>query len=270
MSRSRRSTCPTGCFTVGEPNGNLLTIKLAQLNSGSPTNYRVNIQPTNAGTFQFSAGISASGLADPSPANNIATNSLTVGDFPPGDLIATVVSAQTYNPQTGLMEQTIRLSNTGSNSVASARVIVQGLTNRLYNAVGTNNGSPFVIYAQALEPGESVDLLLEYFVPTRLPVPDPTLTAVAVPEFDPTGPQGVPPDILRVDFAPGRVLVEFNSVPGRSYSVQYSEEGSFTNTLTALPPITANANRTQWIDSGPPKTISIPGASRFYRVIQNP
>ena len=105
--------------------------------------------------------------------------------------------------------------------------------------------------------------------PTRLPVPDPTLLAVAVPAFDPTGPQGVPPDILKVDFAPGRVLVEFESVPGRNYSVQYSED-AFATTYTAQPSITATANRTQWIDSGPPKTISVPGGSRFYRVIQNP
>jgi len=250
---------------------NLLTIHLAQLNSGSLTNYRVTIQPTNAGTYAFTAGITTAGLLDTNTANNAVTNTLAVADFLAGSLVANVVSAQVYNPQTGLMQQTIRLSNLGTNPVASARVLVNGLTNQLFNAVGTNSGSPYVTYAHALAPGASVDLLLEYFVPTRLPVPNPTLVALEVPAVDPTGPTSTPPNITRLkQLAPGNILVEFDSVAGRSYTILYSEDGSFTNANSAQPPITATANRTQWIDSGPPKTVTVPGDSRLYWVKLNP
>ena len=63
-----------------------------------------------------------------------------------GDLIATNASAMALNRQTGLLEQTVRPVNQHQRGVASARVIISGLTNRLYNAVGTNNGNPFVVH----------------------------------------------------------------------------------------------------------------------------
>jgi hypothetical protein len=139
----------------------------------------------------------------------------------------------------------------------------------LYNAVGTNSGSPFVAYPNALAPAEFVDLILEYFVPTRLPVPDPTLLALEVPAFTPGNPAGVPVQISRLLLlAPGTVMLEFGTVPGKSYTVFYSDNPSFTTAHAAQPAIPATADRTQWIDSGPPKT-STPGASRFYRAIEN-
>jgi hypothetical protein len=65
------------------------------------------------------------------------------------------------------------------------------------------------------------------------------------------------------------VLIEFQSIPGHTYSVLYSDDSSFTNTLVAQPSIVAPADRTQWIDDGPPKTISAPTnvSSRFYQVL---
>jgi len=248
---------------------NQLTIRLASLGIGGGTSYRVMVQPTNAGAFEILAGISAPGLRDTNSADNAAAGSLAVSNYLTGMLIATVVSPQVFNRQTGLIEQTIRLSNIGDTDVGSARVIVQGLTNLLFNAVGTNNGSPFVVYANPLAAGASVDLLLEYFVPTRLAVPDPTLQALEVPVVDSKSNDGTAPDVRYArEIIPGKILVEFDSVAGRTYTVLYGDDPSTTN--AAQPTITATANRTQWIDSGPPKTISVPGSSRFYRVRQNP
>jgi len=53
--------------------------------------------------------------------------------------------------------------------------------------------------------------------------------------------------------------------------VLYADNSSFTNELAAQPAIVAPADRVQWIDDGPPKTVSPPASvsSRFYRVIQN-
>ena len=75
-----------------------------------------------------------------------------------------------------------------------------------------------------------------------------------------------------VELANGNMLIEWPSTVGRTYTVVYSDNVSFTNALMAPPSIVAPANRTQWIDYGPPTTTSAPTNSnaRFYRVLQNP
>jgi hypothetical protein len=71
---------------------------------------------------------------------------------------------------------------------------------------------------------------------------------------------------------PTGVLIEFESVPDHAYLILYSDTADFANALIAQPPVIAPANRVQWIDDGPPKTISRlgPGVTRFYRVIETP
>lgn len=73
-----------------------------------------------------------------------------------------------------------------------------------------------------------------------------------------------------VNLPNGDVLVEFATIPGRIYAVQYSSD--MVNWQTALPVITAPANRVQWIDAGPPGTSSSPAQAsvRYYRVILLP
>ena len=170
------------------------------------------------------------------------------------------------------MTQTIGLTNVGTTEISSARVFVAGLTNQLFNTVGTNNGNPFVVYGGTLMPNQSGNLLLEYFIPTRLPVANPALSAAEVPRVNLIAPGGAPFNIALVRNLPsGSLLIEFPSVPGRSYTVLYSDNASLTNALAAQPPIVAPADRVQWIDAGPPKTVSTPASvtSRYYRVLQN-
>jgi len=261
--------------TVVFTNGTL-RFSLGTLASNAFSSFQVTVQPTNAGSVTLRAQVNATGVFDPNASNNFATNIFNVGSNLTGQLVASISSTQQYNPQTGLMEQTITLLNTGATAVASARVIVQGLapTNRLFNAVGTNSGNPFVVYATNLAAGASMGLLLEYFIPTRVAVPDPTLLAVGVPLSHPPVPSGTNVHITRLIIMPtGRVLLEFPSETNRNYTVLYCNDATFSNqTLVALPTITAPADRVQWIDYGPPKTISHPASttSRFYRVIANP
>jgi hypothetical protein len=73
----------------------------------------------------------------------------------------------------------------------------------------------------------------------------------------------------RVQFiSDGQLTIEFATIPGHTYVVQYSAD--LISWKAAVPPIIANATKTQWIDSGPPKTDSAPGgvAQRYYRVVQ--
>ena len=68
----------------------------------------------------------------------------------------------------------------------------------------------------------------------------------------------------------GTFLLEFATMPGRFYYVQYTAD--FRQWHTSQPAITSNASRVQWIDNGQPKTLSAPSteAQRFYRVIVLP
>jgi uncharacterized repeat protein (TIGR01451 family) len=263
------SVTPTNS-TISFMNGGL-RFNVGTLASNAFASFRVAVQPTNADTFALFAQVSATNVLDTNAANDVVTNTFTVGPFLSGQLIASNSSPQSYNPQTGLMEQTVTLSNVGTNPAQSARVIVQGLTNRLFNAVGTNDGNPFVLYASSLAAGASVDLVMEYFVPTRVPFPDPALLAVEVPAVNLTTSNTNAPNITKVLLlSPGKVLIEFASVTGRTYTVLYSDSADFTNALVAQPPVVAPADRVQWIDDGPPKTISFPPSMRFYWVRQEP
>ena len=68
-----------------------------------------------------------------------------------------------------------------------------------------------------------------------------------------------------------RIVIEFPTIPGKTYTIIYSDNNLFTWQV-ATPSITANADNTQWYDDGPPKTDSKPYSitSRFYRVIAAP
>jgi len=145
----------------------------------------------------------------------------------------------------------------------------------LYNATGTNvDARPYVQYNAALNPGSNVTLILEFYVPDRKPFTN-SLEAVAIlppPAGTNTG-TGVVIDRwfedLRIPDEP-RFVIEWASIPGRTYTVIYSDD--LVTWLVATPSVTANANRTQWYDDGPPKTRSKPLAMepRFYQVILAP
>jgi uncharacterized repeat protein (TIGR01451 family) len=264
--------------------GTRLIVNLGTLNSGAGTQIQWTIEPTNSGPLTNFVFVAPVGVADTNTANNADITSFTVVDRVPGVLIATNIPPMTFNPQDSVMEQKIRLINISSSNAASARVIVAGLTtNRLYNVVGTNSlgtpkRNPFVSYNASLGPGESVDLVMEYVVTNRqsFTVGDSNLFAYAMPPFTPTTTidTNAAFNITSVVLTPlGHVLIEFQSIPGRSYTIFYSASSSdFSAALAAEPAVTAQADRTQWIDDGPPKTISKPidATSRFYRARLNP
>jgi uncharacterized repeat protein (TIGR01451 family) len=257
--------------------GSNLIFDLGALTRGAGTNLQITVQPTNAGVFNFSAAIGASGLADTNTANNFASTNITVVNYLSTNLTVSIVSTQKYDPQIGLVEQTVRLSNAGSNAVPAARVLLTGLTNRLFNASGTNNDNPFVVYATTLGPGQGVNLLLQFLAASYFPLTNGQFQAFGVPV-----PDLAPPAISStsanlnisriVRLANGYMLIEFPAITNRAYTVVYSDNVSFSNAAIAPPSIVAVASRLQWIDYGPPTTVSAPTNSgmRFYRVILNP
>src|SRR5665213_78242 len=226
---------PAQSYTVSSNN---LIFNLGTLASGGSTNLQFTIEPTNAGVLTFSASVEASGISDPNLTNNTASTNITVIGYLAGTLIAVTNSAQTINLQNGLTEQTVLLSNVGDISVPAARIVVTGLTNQLFNAVGTNNGHPFVDYSTALAAGKSVNLLLQYNPRGFFRFTNGQLHAYAVPEPNWTPPKATATStnliishIVRL--SNGNMLIEWPSITNRAYTVIYSDNVLFSNAMIA-------------------------------------
>jgi uncharacterized repeat protein (TIGR01451 family) len=258
--------------------GSNVIFNLGAMASGAFTNFLLTVQPTNAGVLPFSSFVNSTGVTDPDTVNNSASTNITVTGYFSGTLVAVTNSAQTINLQNGLEEQSILLANAGAIDVPAARVVVTGLTRQLFNAAGTNNGTPFVDYSAGLAAGQSVTLLLQYAPRGSFPFTNGQLHAFAMPAV----PDWTPPvatlfdtnvNITRIVKLPnGNMLIEWPTITNRTYTVVYSDNVLFSNAMIAPPSIVAPANEVQWIDYGPPTTVSAPtnASARFYRVFLNP
>ncbi|MBC8097561.1 MAG: hypothetical protein H7Y43_17285, partial [Akkermansiaceae bacterium] len=136
----------------------------------------------------------------------------------------------------------------------------------LYNAVGTNSAGPYISYNSTVFSNSSINLVLEFYRIPRAPLTNYTPTALALPATTVTPPSTNGTAVTKSLMTTNGFLIEFPATIGRTYTIIYADGPSFTNWLAAQPSIVAPANRVQWIDSGPPKTISSNSPSRFYRV----
>lgn len=267
--------------TAASTNSTNLTFSLGTLASNATASIRLVLEvSTNAGTFNFVSTAYSLTNGDAIWPNDSATNSITTTNGVNVSSFSVDPLPTTVNTQTGLFEQEVTVSNTGGSTLGSIRLLVGGLTlrhatltDRLYNAIGTNQGKPYVVVPGTLAPGQSVTVLLEFFFPTRTAAPGLTYTALAVPTVDFTQNPGSGTAVTLTNWLAGASMyLEFSATAGQRYTIFYSGDTSFTNTQAAHPSIVADGNRVQWIDSGPPKTSSAPGAvpARFYRVIATP
>ena len=278
------NTLPAGVGLLGISPTNLspsifasnILFTLGPLAAGGFTNLQFTVQPTNAGILNFSAAVGGVGVLDANLTNNYTATNLLVTNYFAGTLVAVTNSGQTVNPQNGLTEQSVWITNPGPAAVSAVRLVVTGITNQLFNAVGTNNGNPFVYFSAPLAAGQSAGLLLQYLPRIIFPFTNGQLHAFPVPLPNWTPP---PATTVRtninlsriVKLASGNLLLEFPATNGATYTVVYSDNVLFSNAQIAPPAILAPANRVQWIDYGPPTTRTAPtNAARFYRVFQNP
>ena len=257
--------------------------KLTNKESSSAT---VSVLATNATNFNWiTANISSPYILDDNTNNNIFSNNIPILIPELGQIIVTNLSDQELNQQTGWMEQRVLLENVSTSRVDSVRLLVEGLTNGLdlVNVTGTNWTTPYVAHGAALPAGEQLALILEYFSPNRTAGEDPMFTAYGTPQLDltPVEGSGVTVDrfvLINFTNAPnmndGRVLLEWPVTNSGPFQVVYDEQAGFTNAKGSLPLVTVpdGANRVQWLDYGPPRTLTAPSnaTSRFYRVIELP
>jgi uncharacterized repeat protein (TIGR01451 family) len=249
----------------------LVTYFAGNLPNGDAATLAIVVTPNAAGLLTNKAA-AFSVQPDSQPANNRVTNVTTAVSVAATNLSVTVISAITLNLQTGLYEERVRVVNGGPGTPSWVRVLVSGLASNahLWNATGKTNGVPYVQSNAPLGVGASVDLVLEYYVPTRVTPKNLTLTvqggpSVARPAIA-AGPGGKPMMIQSAS----RAQFEFTAVPDQIYAVQYSRD--LITWRTALPALVAATNRVQWMDAGPPMTDSNPKQqrARYYRIVLLP
>lgn len=260
---------------------NTMVFNLGTMADQASVTYQITIQPTNAGAFALVDEVGATNLLVTNVLESTATDDFFVTNYIATLTVATN-SGQTLNYQNGLMEQTVLANNTSGSTAAAVRVVVTGLTNELFNAYGTNNGSPFVTCPANVAAGGGAQLRLQYFPRTAsssFPFTNGQLHAYVVPasvlQYTPYPPASYSTNLnisRLVRQSDGDVLIEFPSTLGSSYTIVYSDNVLFSNAMIAAPAYIAPANRVQWLDYGPPATSSAPTNStqRFYRVYLNP
>lgn len=198
------------------------------------------------------------------------TTQITVVSQPQG--IITAVGPMLADRQTGLLTQRYEISNTGQ-VAARFRILIRNMPigSMVWNAHGMIDGVPYIDLPTAAAPGSTQSLTIEYRSQDRTTIPDPQFE-ITTADPEPQGPDGITAALQpRASLQGGNILIEFNSVAGQGYYIQYSQDAS--SWKTALPKIEGTGNRIQWIDNGLPKTDSHPStaSTRFYRImVANP
>ncbi len=180
--------------------------------------------------------------------------------------------AASLNPQTGLYEQYIRLTNTTVFPMISfsitAPALPAGVT--MMSASGYNDdGTPFISGLAELLPGDSLDLVLEYFSANMQPFPRPALQLLMFQAKTIPKPAGtlLPSGQIKVIVGyAGRNYVQFPSIIGYTYWVMYRDDASADWTTSTMP-ILGTGQPISWMDYGAPGTKTKPTNARIYQVL---
>ena len=253
FSASSLATGGTSDFTV-----------VAKVNINAPT-----------GTVLTATVTTSSAAGDSQLVNNTATATAAVGTVLP-TVVQPVTTGITVNPQSGLYEVNVNVTNTTPNPINGFRLHVDYASYkaafpslRLYNASSPADAQDvYVDYPFPVAIDGVVTMKLSFYTSTRtFPSPfAPQLSVEILPtsQLPNTNAAGVQPRV--VGFANGGLLLEFPSVVGTWYRVRYSSD--LVNWHDCPVPLQAGSTRMQWIDSGPPFTDVPPSQApaRYYRV----
>ncbi|MEN9574703.1 MAG: hypothetical protein RL514_2558 [Verrucomicrobiota bacterium] len=187
----------------------------------------------------------------------------------------TTFAVPTFNLQTSLYEQKVRVQNTTPFNFTALRITATNLpaTVTLQNATLTNGGLAYIDYNQTVPAGASVTLKLEYFsgglqpfTPLlKLELLNTTRTIAAPPGAVVTAvaaKTGYSVDGLVKNY------LYFPSAVGQRYYVQYFDTVTVPQVWkTSGVVIQGTGLEIHWMDDGPPSTETPLGPLRFYRVV---
>ena len=138
--------------------------------------------------------------------------------------------------------------------------------------IGTAASLP---YAQLfdLQPGESRVATLEFAVPGNpVSLSNAAFAAFRGTQLNPTVYVDPTPLPFTGSGMSGVFYLEFNTLYGHTYYIQYVDQlpFTFTNGNTVFPGITGTGGKVRWVDNGSPKTDLPFTSAHFYRVFRTP
>ena len=235
--------------------------------------------PRGADAIPFAVELRGSDQNDTVVGNNAAQGVAAVAG--PQDVEITSTPYQ-LDRQTGLFVGTVTLRNTGAVEIPALHLFVRGLPAEVsvFNATGQadfrgNSAVPYLLWNRPLPPSEEVTMRVEFFQANLRGgfVPEYAVELLPAAESaEQAGEEGLEPTkaqfVFFPDGTPKGFLIEIPTEPGARYAVEYSDD--MQNWVRVAPILVAPADQLQWIDNGPPKTVSFPDGSRprFYRFLQ--
>jgi parallel beta-helix repeat protein len=187
---------------------------------------------------------------------------------PPALLSGDFLPREPWNPR---FTQVLEVYNDSNLDAMGVRVLFDNLMPGITveNQTGVHSdGRPMIEWETPFAAG-TIQRVSIVYVATGAHRPDqypPTIELQYIlPEWEPPAPgMGMTVEV-RAILPDGRIVLEFTSVPGLLYAMEYMDD--FPNGTWREAPVRlrAGANRTQWIDPGPPTTPPWQGM-RVYRV----
>jgi hypothetical protein len=193
----------------------------------------------------------------------VAPVEIRLGEFFPLPTLSWDPATAVLNRQSGLFEMRVDLANPYPRAIKGFGIQVTGLPDGVTLRGTLPDGS--LLYPGEIPAGGTAVMLLEFYAPGRRLVGFVPRISAQRAGAEPSQPLAGGLKVTRVERVGDAVLIEFNSVPGQRYQVDYSGDSVHWKASSII--IEATSNRVQWLDRGPPFTDSPPGdaTSRFYR-----
>ena len=258
--------------------------------SAVPTDYTFTGGDSGVHAFSNSTTLVTTGTQTVTARDTVASaitgtsGNITVGTlYPTATQVAGPVGGYKVNPQTGLFDVTVNVTNTTINALNGFRLHVDysayktAFPSLKLQAATSYASYPdvYIDYPYPVAVGATVPMHLTFFTSNRQ-FPNPfapilSVTTLSTSQTAQATNAGVQVSRILVQ-NPGptqTILIEFPTIPGRWYRVSFSTN-DMSHWLDSQTPIQATATKTQWIDNGAPFTDSPPAppsvTSRFYKV----
>lgn len=245
---------------VSQSGGNI-TWQLGTLNNAASQALTLTIQPTNIADSAILANISAPLSSDPTTLNNAIAKNISIQPIVTSNLSLTR-GAQTFNRNTGLFEETETVKNVGTITIPTTRIFVTNIASAdfLYNVGGTNGTTPYVLYTNALAPGDTASIPVQFYFHDRKFNTSQGLTAVQGPLASFSSTLALSSVSLTNNF----FSFEFPASSTRVYSIQRSDSVLFTNAQTLVLSNAVASNKIAFSNLVDSTT------NQFFRAILNP
>ena len=240
----------------------------------------VQFQPKRVGTLTAQLHIASNDPASPDFVLNLqgtATYEIAAEKAGAPGAIFTYAPLR-LDRSTGLLLHKITFTNTTGFSLNGLRLILSKVASgvQVYSSnAGEVPGTFEVIYSSAIKANETITFDLVYFDPKRRTAEsmNPVIKAEALLELEPDSlpVTGTIVPLLRARSTPQGPTLEWNSAAGKTYVVEYSDDGG-TTWLSAVHRLSTGGTRMFWLDRGQPETKTKPTGvpnqvgGRYYRV----